>query len=66
MREVRCPPCTLRVRRERERLRTDIQSAAAARGTGRLALLEQAKQWLDRQLRELLRPEKNLTYKRTE
>jgi hypothetical protein len=47
-------------------LRTDIQSAAAARGTGRLALLEQAKQWLDRQLRELLRPEKNLTYKRTE
>jgi hypothetical protein len=52
--------------REGEKLVSDIKSAAAARDNDRLALLQQAKQRLDKQLRELLRPEKNLTYKRTD
>ena len=47
-------------------LPTDIQSAAAARDTDKLALLQEAKQKLDKQLRELLHPEKNLPSKRTD
>jgi DNA primase len=55
-----------KAQREGEKLVSDIKSAAAARDNDRLALLQQAKQTLDKQLRELLRPEKNLTYKRTD
>jgi len=52
--------------REREKLLMDIKSAAATSDTHRLAELQAAKQVLDKQLRELLRPEKNLTRKRTD
>jgi hypothetical protein len=55
-----------KAQREGEKLVSDIKSAAAARDNDRLALLQQAKQTLDKQLRELLRPEKNPTYKRTD
>jgi hypothetical protein len=55
---------SLRIRkaqREGERLVSEIQSAARARDNIRLAQLQKAKQSLDKELRELLRPEKNLT-----
>jgi DNA primase len=55
-----------KAQREGEKLVADIKSAAASRDNDRLALLQQAKQTLDKQLRELLRPEKNLTPKRTD
>jgi DNA primase len=55
---------SLRIRkaqREGEKLVSDIQSAALASDNIRLAQLQKAKQSLDKELRELLRPEKNLT-----
>ena len=55
-----------KARREGEKLISDIQSAAAAQDNSRLADLRHAKQMLDKELRDLLRPEKNLTYKRTD
>jgi DNA primase len=55
-----------KAQREGEKLVADIKSAAAHRDNDRLALLQRAKQTLDKQLRELLCPEKNLTHKRTD
>jgi hypothetical protein len=54
----------LRIRkaqREGERLVSDIKSTARAHDNIRLAQLQKAKQILDKELRELLRPEKNLS-----
>jgi hypothetical protein len=44
----------------------DIQSVARSKDSNRLAELQKAKLSLDKELRELGRPEKNLTCKRTD
>jgi DNA primase len=59
----------LRIRkalRERGKLLMDIQSVARSKDSNRLAELQKAKLSLDKELRELGRPEKNLTCKRTD
>jgi DNA primase len=55
-----------KVQHERGQLLSEIQAAVRAHDDTRLVELQRAKLKVDRDLRELSRPEKNLTYKRTD
>jgi hypothetical protein len=55
-----------KVQRESEKLLMDIQSAVGTHEFDKLTDLQKAKQNLDKELRELLRPEKKLTNERTD